>query len=133
MNFDVREIRRRYDADGITVNPKASTEEDCFYNKRILGSCPLKYDVEIWGVSEFGMHILAGMSSMPAIEKVIFNYPATIVKWADGTKTVVKCQRDDCFDYEPRVGLLYCIAKKAYGNKGNFNDVINEAIEGAME
>lgn len=58
---------------------------------------------------------------VPGIKNVIFNYPATIVFWEDGTKTVVKCQPDD--DYSRETGLALCIAKKALGNKGNFNDV----------
>lgn len=58
------------------------------------------------------------------IEKVIFNCPATIVLWEDGTKTVVKCSDGDVYDEEK--GLLLCIAKKAYGNNGRFNDVIRE-------
>ena len=29
------------------------------------------------------------------VEDIIFHYPATIVKWMDGTKTIVKCQGDD--------------------------------------
>lgn len=58
------------------------------------------------------------------IEKVIYNDPATIVFWADGTKTVVKCGEEDIYDYQ--TGLLMCIAKKAYGNKGSFNDILRE-------
>lgn len=58
------------------------------------------------------------------IEKVIFNGPATIVKWKDGTKTVVKCQVGDVFDYEK--GLAMCFTKKALGNKGDFNNVLRE-------
>lgn len=61
------------------------------------------------------------------IEKVIYNDPATIVLWNDGTKTVVKCQRFDVYD--PQVGFLMCIAKKAYGNGGKFNDVIREHVQ----
>jgi hypothetical protein len=53
-----------------------------------------------------------------AIKQVIFNDPATIVLWADGTKTVVKCQNND--EYDPEKGLAMCIAKKALGNKGNY-------------
>ena len=49
------------------------------------------------------------------IEKVIFNDPATIVFWNDGTKTVVKCQEDDTFD--PEKGLAMCIVKKMFGLK----------------
>ena len=30
--------------------------------------------------------------------KIIFNNPATIVFWNDGSKTVVKCSEDDIFD-----------------------------------
>lgn len=55
---------------------------------------------------------------MPKIKDVIFNDPATIVFWADGTKTVVKCQDDDIFD--PEKGLAMAISKKALGNKGNY-------------
>ena len=62
-----------------------------------------------------------------AIKKVIFNDPATIVLWKDGTKTVVKCQEGDTFD--PEKGLSMAIAKKAYGNKGSYCDVIKKWTE----
>lgn len=58
-----------------------------------------------------------GESYLPVIQKVIFNDPATIVIWADGTKTVVKC---DCELYDPEKGLAMAIAKKALGNMGNY-------------
>lgn len=61
------------------------------------------------------------------IEKVIFNDPATIVKWRDGTKTVVKVQEGDEFD--PMVGLAMCIAKKAMGNQGNYFEVFKKWCE----
>ena len=60
----------------------------------------------------------AGFWAMPKIKDVIFNNPATIVFWTDGTKTVVKCQDDDIFD--PEKGLAMAISKKALGNKGNY-------------
>ena len=60
------------------------------------------------------------------IEKVIFNDPATIVIWKDGTKTVVKCQEGDVYDEEK--GLALCISKKALGNKGNFNEVFKKWV-----
>lgn len=62
----------------------------------------------------------------PKIERVIFNDPATIVFWMDGTKTVVKAQSEK-FDKEK--GLLAAIAKKVYGNKGSFNNVIKHYVE----
>lgn len=60
----------------------------------------------------------ASSISVPAIKKVIFNYPATIVLWSDGSKTVVKCQDGDIYD--PEKGLAMAISKKALGNKGNY-------------
>ena len=56
--------------------------------------------------------------AVPAIKKVIFNYPATIVLWNDESKTVVKCQDGDIYD--PEKGLAMAISKKALGNKGNY-------------
>ena len=66
------------------------------------------------------LNSIYGMSSshIPEIKNVIFNDPATIVFWEDRTKTVVKCQDGDEFD--PEKGLAMAIAKKAYGNKGNY-------------
>lgn len=60
------------------------------------------------------------------IKNVIFNEPATIVMWADGTKTIVKCQNGDVYSKE--TGLAVAIAKKALGNKGNFNEVFKKWI-----
>ena len=66
------------------------------------------------------LNYMYGMNSshIPEIKNVIFNDPATIVFWEDGTKTVVKCQDGDEFD--PEKGLAMAIAKKAYGNKGGY-------------
>lgn len=59
-------------------------------------------------------------------EKIIFNKPATIVIWKDGSKTVVKCQKGD--KYNPEKGLALCFMKKALGNKGNFNNILKAAL-----
>lgn len=58
------------------------------------------------------------------IKKVIFNEPATIVFWADGTKTIVKCQEWD--EFIPETGLAMAIAKKAYGNVGHYYETIKK-------
>lgn len=50
----------------------------------------------------------------PGIKKVIFNDPATIVLWDDGTKTVVKCSEGDT--YSEWSGLAFCICKKLMGD-----------------
>lgn len=57
------------------------------------------------------------------IEKVIFNDPATIVFWTDGTKTVVQAH-DEKFDKEK--GLAMAIAKKTLGNKGNYFEIFKK-------
>lgn len=61
-----------------------------------------------------------GMCSV-SIRKVIFNDPATIVLWSDGTKTVVKCGPEDTFDMEK--GLAMAIIKKMAGNDNRFHKV----------
>ena len=46
--------------------------------------------------------------------KIIYNYPATVVYWKDGTKTVVKCSENDLFDEQ--AGFKAALAKKLYGH-----------------
>lgn len=53
-------------------------------------------------------------NAFPEIKKVIFNYPATIVFFADGTKTVVKCKEDE--EFSPWAGVALCIVKRLYGD-----------------
>lgn len=61
---------------------------------------------------------------MNNITKVIFNDPATIVFWRDGTKTVVKCNPDEVFD--PEKGLAMACMKKLFGNNGFYNDIFRK-------
>ena len=62
------------------------------------------------------------------IKKVIYNDPATIIYWKDGSKTVVQVHNEP-FDYEK--GLLMAMFKKMHGNSGSFNDVLRDIIGGA--
>lgn len=66
----------------------------------------------------YGQYFRPLKTFVPAIRKVIFNDPATIVFWMDGTKTIVKAQDGDIFD--PEKGLTMAITKKALGNEGNY-------------
>lgn len=61
-----------------------------------------------------------------SIKNVIFNDPATIVFWHDGTKTVVKCGENDIFD--PEKGLAMAISKKFLGNQGNYYNEIKKWV-----
>ena len=64
-----------------------------------------------------------GKPYLPAIKKVIFNEPATIVIWSDGIKTVVKC---DCESFDPEKGMAMAIAKRALGNNGNYYETFKK-------
>lgn len=57
------------------------------------------------------------------IKKVIFHDPATIVYWIDGTKTVVKAENEP---FDPEKGLAMAIAKKYFGNNGNYYDIFRK-------
>ena len=48
------------------------------------------------------------------IDRVIFNDPATIIIWKDGSKTVVKRSEDDIWD--PEKGFCMAVIKKLYGH-----------------
>lgn len=57
------------------------------------------------------------------VSKVISNEAkgTTVIIWKDGTKTIVKCQDGEPFDAEK--GIALCFMKKAYDNRGCYNDV----------
>ena len=61
------------------------------------------------------------------IKDVIFNPPATIVLWMDGTKTVVK-DPGEVF-YDPEKGMAMAVAKKAFGNQGNYYNQFSKYLD----
>ena len=64
------------------------------------------------------------------ITKVIYQNPATIVFWSDGTKTVSKCDENDTYDEEK--GLILCIMKKVFPNK-NIGTLLGMWTSGSAE
>lgn len=60
-------------------------------------------------------------------KKVIFNNPATIVYWSDGSKTVVKAQEGDGWDEEK--GLAMCYIKKFIGLKEFYHN-LSSSLDG---
>lgn len=91
-----------------------------FWPNGILQDLEAKYIAnDIYGISNI---YKSGIKY--SIKNVIFNDPATIVFWADGTKTVVKCGNGDTYD--PEKGLAMAIAKYHYGNIGCFNDIFRK-------
>lgn len=61
--------------------------------------------------------------SMPEIEKVIFQKEHTIIIWADGERTVVRCSEEE-FDKEK--GLAMAIAKR-FMDRNKFKKLLNTA------
>lgn len=59
------------------------------------------------------------------IEKVIFNGPATIVRWRDGTKTVVKIHDEEAH-YDKEKALAMAIVKKMCGNTGRYYEIFKK-------
>ena len=61
--------------------------------------------------------------NMPKIKNIDFQPPLTVVIWEDGTKTFVKCAKDEVFD--PEKGAAMAIAKKALSDKYNYINTIS--------
>lgn len=59
------------------------------------------------------------------IKDVIFNDPATIVFWADGSKTVVKAEGEA---FDPEKGLAMAISKKALGNDRDYYETFKKWV-----
>lgn len=66
-------------------------------------------------------------SAKPHIDHVIFNGPATIVFWKDGTKTVVKHDGKGLKD--KRQAILYAFIRKIYGEGKPYHNILNEIEE----
>jgi hypothetical protein len=90
-----------------------------------LYNCSLVEDTkELIAIANMAIN---GKYTADAVKKVIFNDPATIIIWANGTKTVVRCQEGDVYD--KKTGLLLCLAKRLFGNEGEFNKVIKKWLD----
>ena len=104
--FDIEVTISTKELNTITLRKKDKRRNEMPVERKSTSSCVYYAATTAKSVSE------------PSIKKVIFNYPATIVLWSDGSKTVVKCQDGDIYD--PEKGLAMAISKKALGNKGNY-------------
>lgn len=78
------------------------------------------------GINQYMKYLkhLKKTEMLSKIEKVIFNNPATIVIWTDGTKTVVKSEGEK---FDPEKGLAMAITKKLLGNnQGYYYDIFKK-------
>lgn len=101
--------------------------QDDFGDYHILGRGPINPYYHYAGCPKEQLKsrdtVLFGMCRV-SIRKVIFNDPATVVMWSDGTKTVVKCSPEDTYDMEK--GLAMAIVKKMAGNDNRFHKVFKQ-------
>ena len=87
-------------------------QEECF-------DCELECDRELELDEEDPM-----MWGIPDVDHIIFNPPATIVFWDDGTKTVVKCMEDQ--PYEKYAGFAMACMKKMFGSTSRAKAIMSE-------
>lgn len=64
-------------------------------------------------------------------KNIIFNPPATVVFWKDGTKTVVKCAKDAT--YSPYYGFLAALAKKIFKSNNFINNLVDKYAMDAIK
>ena len=126
-----------------TVYRAAFRYDECdntlrFRDHIVLVSDELDHEIRMMGIKEeismpFSFKYdemfspIAAINVTPTIKKVIFNKPATIVYWSDGTKTVVKCGKNDEWDEEK--GLAMAISKKLIGLKEFYKQYNNTTKE----
>lgn len=119
------------------IGPSCIRSHDCEYEPtgityRISFDCNLlsrfkDKDVELAGMVAA---MLGSDAETFKIKDVIYNDPAVIVKWADGTKTVAKAKDEP---YDPEKGLAMCFAKKALGNTYGSFKPFKRALKKAPE
>ena len=85
-------------SEGVSINPIAKLSGNFFINK-------------------------GNKTEIVYIKKVLYNNPVTVVWWSDDTITRNKCPENAT--YNPDSGLLFCIAKKLFGND-NIAQIFNE-------
>jgi hypothetical protein len=73
---------------------------------------------------ESGSHDMIAKYPVPKVKRIIFNDPATIVFWEDGTKTVVKCMQG--YEFSEYYGFVCALAKKLYGSNSKVVSVIKK-------
>lgn len=64
-------------------------------------------------------------------DHIIFNPPATIVFWKDGTKTVVKCAEGEKFD--PYTGFCYAFTERFLGSISHIKKLCRKSSTGLPE
>ena len=101
---DFAELRVRYEDGTVTSHQIKPSDINIDY---------IAHRMTVW---------IPGEPEHTAAKQVIYNPPATIAIWPDGSKTVVKCDERDTYD--PKLGLALCYMKKMMGSSRAFNDAL---------
>lgn len=129
---DGRKFKKIFDLD--SINNSGHTYPESFIVKNLYRCAAIDYidtdsvaDLRISSLkSNYTTFKCSNINYSHEIDKVIFNDPATIVFWKDGSKTVTKCGELDIYD--PEKGLAMCFAKKLLGNEGNYYNVFKKYL-----
>ena len=107
-------------------NVEFSDTSDCCGSTKIyvsnenfgnMGYVSNTYTKKYYGAQEEGV-----MNSFYVPKRIIYNNPATIVFWKDGTKTVVKKAAKE--PYNKYNAFCAALAKKVYGNNSRVNSFV---------
>ena len=122
----IKRVNAEYTQGGITnvnleVEPSFPCEVEALCNSigtdiDICGTCDSDcYEAGGYELAEpkFGGAFYDENNRLIYIEKVIYNKPAVIVIWSDGTKTRSTCAKGDVWN--PDLGLTNCVIKKLMG------------------
>ena len=107
------------DLGAITDDQAKDAEVSAFFHKvrKEIDSTICKRDEHWWDGYDAGMDEaidrVKEWHELDLPNKAIFNYPATVLFWPDGTKTVSKCLDGDSWD--PEKGVMAAMLRKYLG------------------
>ena len=122
-----QEVEVALGVDPFVCSASMGTEGICNY----VTDC--SSEVKNWNIEEIKQMIKEEEEmKFITLDHVIFDGPATIVFWSDGTKTIVKCTDGDAYAYD--VGIAMATLKKIFGDQyGAYRHDMRNAIKEAEE
>lgn len=123
--MDIRESKNVKFTNTVTLEDVSDKELDDLKKKCVNTVAYTLNKVHQYCSSDYNYTIPINTKEWSIPKRVIFNPPATVVFWWDGTKTVVKCQGDEEFDEE--VGLAMAIAQHLAGNRSKYKKIVKNA------
>lgn len=137
-DYDATQWTFYFHVENVRVNPRGFTilwdkVESIYESFKAIENAVLNENPSLAAV-HYGKMLVQGFidgakGSKLTIKDVMFKPPATIVFWSDGSKTVVKTQKDD--KYDPEKGLAMAISKRFLGNSGSYYNVFTKWLEKA--